>query len=135
MTLCNGGSSLETGKKDSPRRLAGAVSVLATYSDFQLFPVCLEQQRQDKDRVENQSNAEDNQKECLSLCDGVTVVCFAGICIVIKAIEPLGDFLFENRWSTNLCKYNSFIFGNKFTFARWIRVAICIVISICFTVV
>lgn len=30
----------------------------------------------------------------------------------------LGDFLFGNRWSTNLCKNNPFVFGNKFTFAR-----------------
>ena len=53
----------------------------------------------------------------------------------IWVFAKLGDFLFENRWSTNLCKNNPFVFGNKLTFTRWIRVAVCVVISIRFTVV
>ena len=52
----------------------------------------------------------------------------------IWVFAKLGDFLFENRWSTNLCKYNSFVFDNKFTFIIWICVAIRIVISICFAI-
>nr|DAG67669.1 MAG TPA: hypothetical protein [Caudoviricetes sp.] len=38
----------------------------------------------------------------------------------IWVFAKLGDFLFENRWSTNLCKYNSFVSGNKLAFTGWI---------------
>ncbi len=33
-------------------------------------------------------------------------------------IYYFGGISYENWWSTNLCKYNPFVFGNKLTFTR-----------------
>lgn len=45
-----------------------------------------------------------------------------------------GGIPYENWWSTNSRKNNSFVFGNKFTFIIWISVAIRIVIFIRFAI-
>lgn len=38
--------------------------------------------------------------------------------VVIWIFAKSGDFLFENRWSTILCKNNPLVFGNELTFTR-----------------
>ena len=58
------------------------------------------------------------------------------LCLLLKWVFIIfGGISYENWWSTNLRENNSFVFGNKFTFAGWIRITVRVVISICFTVV
>lgn len=53
------------------------------------------------------------------LCISAIVCYIADLAfVVIRVFAKLGDFLFENRWSTILCKNNPLVFGNELTFTR-----------------